>query len=116
MWAIGAADPRGRDVKGHQVRELAVRDLQERWHLVDVYLERHGDHVIAEALVSEPDRHCMHCRQLLNGRGSIHAPDGKEGRPADLQYPVLRFADVVTQMTARALAPRRATLDRSRRA
>jgi hypothetical protein len=62
MWAIGAAGPRGRDVQGHQVRELAVRDLQKRWHLVDVYLERNGDHVIAEALVSEPDRHCMHCR------------------------------------------------------
>ena len=49
-------------VESHQVGELAVGDPQQRGHLVVVDAESDGDDVVVEAVVSEPDRHCVQVR------------------------------------------------------
>jgi len=56
-----------------------------------VDLESHGDHVIVEAVVPEPDGHCMQRRQLPDSRRSIHASEAKYGQVTGHQCAVLRF-------------------------
>jgi len=65
LWLIDAVGPRRWDgAWRHQVLQLSLREVHQRRYLVIVDLEGHGDHSIVEAVVSEPDRHCVEWRQL----------------------------------------------------
>jgi hypothetical protein len=72
-----AAPARFGDIPSDQVLELAIRNLEKSRHLDVVDLESHGDHVIVEAVIPEPDRHGMQRRQLPDSRRSIHNYEGK---------------------------------------
>ena len=92
MWATGAVGPRRcAGVQAHDIAELAVRDLQQRRHLVFVDLERQRDHVIVLTLVSEPDCHGVRCGEQPDSGQSIHAFEGTKAQVKSLQYAVLRF-------------------------
>ncbi len=94
---VTKAAPRRLDnIQRDQVLQLAIRDLEESRHLDVVDLKGHGDDVIVEAVVPQPDRHRMQRWQLPDGRGSIHASERKEEQAAGLECAVLSFRECST--------------------